>query len=63
MIQLLSNLWAAHLVSTVLLILHNRPSYLLRVAFSLSSGVGYLFSSFQVILLKGVQQLLVILLL
>ena len=43
MIQLLSSLWATHLAGMVLLILCNYPSYHLDVAFSLSSGVGYLF--------------------
>ena len=42
-IQFLSSLWAAHLAGMGLLVLHNRPSYCLDVASSLSSGVGYLF--------------------
>ena len=62
MIQLLSSLWAAHLVGMKLVISCNCPSYHLDVACSLSSGVGYLFESFQFIWLKVVQYLVVILL-
>ena len=62
MIQLLFNLWAAHLVGMGLLISHNHPSYHFDVASSLSSGIGYFFESFQSILLKVVQNLVVILL-
>ena len=59
--QLPSSLWASHPAGMGLLISRNCPSYHLAVA-SLSSGVGYLFESFQSIWLKVVQRLVVILL-
>ena len=62
MIQLLSSLWVAQPAGMGLLISHHRPSYHFDVASSLSSGVGYLFESFQSIWLKVVQHLIVILL-
>ena len=48
-IQLLSSLWAAHLVGMGLLILHNHPFYNLNVASSLYFGVEYLFWSFSIL--------------